>query len=683
MNCLSKHWLTAACLLQIVWCLGCPSAPPPTEVGTNSSSGSQSNTTAGVSTETATAPATAAPEEAAASVAKTGSAGGELEAASVMLEPFTPPTLEELNATAMWVDRPVENALALLRKFQAEHPSQTTAEQALALENKSPDDNRRILDGLGRLPDNDAEVDWEATFNLLSTMNINAMNPLLASSIADADLAGFTGLALTTIDWNMRTFADDSIIKNWQTSADRLVEKMVLRDDLTWTDGTPVTAHDVVFSFQQIMNPKIIVPAVRSGPDQLKWVHAYDDHTVVIFHKESLATNEQNLSFPIIPKHYFESTIPSDTTLRTSEPHAKYEQLPVTCGPYQVVKYTRDEEILLERRPEWFEKNGQRIRDKPYFKSIRMKIITDDNTALLALNAGQIDSLELRPEPWMTQTTDAEFYKSNTKTFGTEWSFSYIGWNNNRPWFTDARVRRAMSFAIDHQEMLTNICYSLYEPGQGVFHPSSWMAPRHMPTPYTQDLDKAEELLAEAGWADTDDDGILDKEINGQRVKFEFALQFGAGSKVAERICGMVSENLNQIGISCTVKPTEFTKLQDDAKKHNFDAMCAGWGSGADPDTSENLWTTKALQTDGRNYVSYSNPEVDQLFEAGKREFDPEKRAEIYRKIALLIWDDQPYTFLYFRSAMYAFNKQVRGYMYSPRGPFHYSPGFGSLWKIK
>jgi peptide/nickel transport system substrate-binding protein len=240
-----------------------------------------------------------------------------------------------------------------------------------------------------------------------------------------------------------------------------------------------------------------------------------------------------------------------------------------------------------------------------------------------------------------------------------------------------------MSYAINHDELLKNICYNLYAPGQGIYHPTAWMAPNPMPAPYKQDLGKAEDLLAQAGWTDTDNDGILDKVIDGKRVKFEFSLQYGSGAKVAERICGMVAENLKQIGISCNVKPTEFTVLQADAKKHNFDAMCAGWGSGADPDDSDNLWTTKALKNGGRNYVQYSNPKVDELFEAGKREFDRAKRADIYRQIEMILWEDQPYTWLYYRSSMYAFNKSLRGYMYSPRGPFHYSPGISSIWKAR
>lgn len=663
---LCRRWMALGGVVLGVWVAGCDSAPSTPPTNTTASSATPTAPTTPASVTAAATPAAIAPEE-------TGP----------LLEPFTPPSQAELDAGAKWFDQPVEDAMELLRQYQTAHPSKTSVAEALALENNTPVENSRILEGLGRLPAADDEVDWEATFNQHSTMNVNGMNPLLASSIADQDVMGLTGVGLTSVDWTMRPFAVRDVVKTWQTSQDRTLDKFVLRDDLTWTDGTPVTAHDFAFTFQAIMNPQVMVPAIRSGVDQLKWVHAYDDHTLVIFHKESLATNVGNISFPIIPKHLFEKSIPGDPTLTKSPEHLKYEESPVTCGPYRVVKFERDKEVIMERRPEWFEKDGKRIRDKPYFKTFRLKIIADDNTALLALKNGEIDTLELRPEPWVSLTSGPEFYGKNTKVFGDEWSFSYIGYNTKSNYFSDVRVRKAMSCAIDHEQMIKNICYGLYAPSQGIYHPTAWMAPMKMPTPYQQDQEKADELLTEAGWTDSDDDGVLDKMINGQKVKFEFTLKFGAGSKVAERICGMVSQNLSDLGIRCIVKSTEFTVLQKDAREHNYDAMCAGWGSGADPDDSDNLWTTKALATGGRNYTQYSNPKVDKLFEDGKREFDRDKRAEIYRQIHLQLWEDQPYTWLYYRSAMYAFNKSVRGYMFSPRGPFHYSPGIGSIWKAK
>ena len=142
----------------------------------------------------------------------------------------------------------------------------------------------------------------------------------------------------------------------------------------------------------------------------------------------------------------------------------------------------------------------------------------------------------------------------------------------------------------------------------------------------------------------------------------------------------MLKENLDRIGVSCTVRPLEFTVLTDREIKHQFQAAFGGWGTGTDPDTSENLYSTEAAKN-GRNLGSYSNPEVDRLFREGKTEFDRAKRAAIYGKIDLLLWEDQPYTWLYFRPSLFAFNKKLRGYVFSPRGPYHYSPGIDNIWK--
>ena len=108
----------------------------------------------------------------------------------------------------------------------------------------------------------------------------------------------------------------------------------------------------------------------------------------------------------------------------------------------------------------------------------------------------------------------------------------------------------------------------------------------------------------------------------------------------------------------------------------------AGWGTGTDPDTSKNLWTTNAY-SNGRNFVGYSNTEVDKLYDEGAKELDLQKRKAIYQQIDKLIWEDEPYTFLYYRSSLWAFNKRLRGYGFSPRGPFAYHPGFASVWVKK
>ena len=127
----------------------------------------------------------------------------------------------------------------------------------------------------------------------------------------------------------------------------------------------------------------------------------------------------------------------------------------------------------------------------------------------------------------------------------------------------------------------------------------------------------------------------------------------------------------------CHVRVTEFTALTQLELEHKFDAALGGWGTGTDPETTENIFGTGKE----RNFGQYSNPDVDKLYEQGRGEFDREKRAAIYAKIHELIYADQPYTWLYYRNSFYGFNKSLRGYMFSPRGPYHYNPGISGLWK--
>jgi len=588
---------------------------------------------------------------------------------------FLPPSLADLDRDAKWIDRPVKQGLAVLREQQAKEPVLASVAEALALRNDSPEANAKILSALGRLPEPGA-ADSSARLDRHVTGDLSSTNPILISSSAEFDILGLTGFGLFSFDRALEPFASAETVVSWQTSADGLYDRIVMRDDLVWSDGTPITAHDIAFTYRVIMDPRVPVPAVRSGTDQLKGVHAYDDHTLVFFHKEPLATNIWNINFPVLPRHIYASTWEEDPTLKDSPEHVALEEKPVCGGPYEILARKRGQEIVLRRRDNWSTFQGKVVREPPYFRDVRFRIIEDPNTALLALKSGEIDEMILQPEQWTTQTVDDGFYELNTKATAPEWVSFHFAWNIDEPFFADRRVRRAMSYAFDHDRMLEKICLGLYQPCAGNFPPGSWMAGTKPLVPYKQDLDKAETLLDEAGWSDHDNDGIRDKEIDGQLVPFEFTMLVNQQPfRIA--ICTLLKENLEQSGVIVNVRPVEVTALQEMMQKRTFQACLSGWGSGTDPDTSENIWKTGEM----RNYSGYSNPEVDRLFAEGRRELDRSRRGEKYARIQEILYDDQPYTWLFWRNSFYGFSKSLRGYVFSPRGPFHYSPGSGSLWK--
>jgi len=600
------------------------------------------------------------------------------------------PELAKLLKDNKWLDKPVVDSTELMKQRQEKEKALASVQEVLSLKNSSNDINLKIRSAMGRLAANDKSIDFNGTWNRHTAGDVKSTNPIMISSSAEFDVSGLTSFGLMGFDWTFTPFASKDTVVSWQTSENGLYDKVVMRDDLVWSDGKKITAHDVEFSYRVIMSSKVPVPAVRSGTDQLQGVKAYDDQTVVYFHPDPLATNVWNVNFPVLPKHVYENSVADDPTLSTSKYHVSKDENPVTGGSYVITKRVRGQEIVLERRDSYHTVNGKQVRDIPHFKHIRFAIIQDPSTALLSMKKGDIEEMQLTPEQWKEQTNDGDFYGKNTKVYDIEWVYFYFGWNSRSPFFRDARVRRAMSLAFDHAEMMERHRKGMDEQSQGIFHRTSPWSPEKLPAAYKQDLDEAEDLLASAGWKDTDGDGVLDgmvfldPEFDGQleevtRMPFEFTI---AVSNRTDRIalCELLRENLDQIGVVCKVRPVEFTVLQQMARDHKFHAQFAGWGTGTDPDTSENLWTTKAIDS-GRNYVAYSNPEVDKLFQDGKYELDLGKRREIYRKIHMKLYKDQPYTWLFFRNAYFAFNKSLRGYNFSPRGPYSYGPGESTIFK--
>jgi len=609
-----------------------------------------------------------------------------------LLEPFDPPTLEELEKKVEWIDQPVLDSLELLRQRQEKEPVLATVEEALQLRNTSKENNEKILSALGRAaPADGTGADFEETIVRHIGGDVRSTNPMMISSSAEFDIEGLTGVGFFGFDWSFRRFALKESVVSWQSSKDGMYDKLVMRDDMTWADGEPITAHDVEFSFKVIMSEKVPVPAVRSGTDQLKAVKAYDDHTVVFFHKEPLATNQWNVSFPIIAEHKYEKSIHEDPTLQRSPYHVELDADPVVGGAYVITKRVRGQEIVLQRRESYYMHKGKQVRTKPYWKEVRMKVIPDPNTMLLVLKRGEIDEAMISPVQWVNRTTGDDFYANNTKAYGLEWVYFYFGWNCKSPYFSDKRVRQAMAYAYDHDQMIEVIREGLDEKCTGIYHHTSRWAPTKEDREAflkerkykfsgeyksSQDYDKAEALLEEAGWVDHDRDGIRDKEIEGRYVPFQFTI-ITSQTPGSIRVCKLLSRNLDRIGIICNVRPMEYTVLQDRSRRHRFHAMFGGWGTGVYPDTSENIWKSGA----GRNYVNYADERADEIFKKASRELDEDKRRQMFAELHMILWEDQPYTWLFFRNSYYGFNKRLRGYVFSPRGPYHYGPGFSSIYK--
>ncbi|MFP6621314.1 MAG: ABC transporter substrate-binding protein, partial [Pirellulaceae bacterium] len=280
------------------------------------------------------------------------------------------PPLEKLLSENEWLSKPVLNSLDLMRERQAREAKEakpTSIAQMHKLKNTSLANNLKIRSALGLLAAVDgSDVQYDATWNRHTGADVKSTNPLMISSTAEFDVAGLLGFGLFGFDWTFAPHGSEDSITNWETSKNGLYDKVTLRDDLLWSDGTPITAHDIAFSYKVIMTSKVPVPAVRSGTDQLLGVKAYDDHTVVFFHPDPLATNVWNIMFPVIPKHVYKDSVADDPTLQTSAYHVEKDEKPVTGGAYVLTKRVRGQQIVLERRKSFHTVNGSQVRDIPH-----------------------------------------------------------------------------------------------------------------------------------------------------------------------------------------------------------------------------------------------------------------------------------------------------------------------------
>ena len=304
-----------------------------------------------------------------------------------------------------------------------------------------------------------------------------------------------------------------------------MIDKIVLRDDLTWSDGKPITAHDFEFLVQGRHDRRRAGARGATEPIKIKWVEAYDDHTLVYSSRSRSRPTPNTANFPSSQAHLREVDCRRSDDGRSRVPHATRRSSGRRRDRTSWSSGVRNQEFVVRRRESYYMHNGKQVRPSRISTKSAFKVIEDFNTALLALKGGQIEEMELRPEQWVTQTNGDDFYARNTKVTALEWTEFHFGWNMKSPFFDDKRVRQAMAYAFDYNELLEHdLPRPLSTRATGTFHPTAWMFPKNGPQPYHQDFDKAEDLLDEAGWTDTDGDGIRDKEINGQRVPFEFTL---------------------------------------------------------------------------------------------------------------------------------------------------------------
>jgi peptide/nickel transport system substrate-binding protein len=469
--------------------------------------------------------------------------------------------------------------------------------------------------------------------------------PFLADDTSSGSICALVYNGLTKVDKDLDIVGD--LAESWEISDGGLTITFRLKRNVLWHDGVPFTADDVKFTFDTILDPAAGCPYI-SGYSDIKEIRVIDPYTVRFLYSRPYAPALLKLGMGIIPRHLFKDV----RDIRKSP----YARSPVGTGPYKFSKWENGHFIILEANKEYFE-------HVPGIKRYIYKIIPDQSVQFLELVAGDVDSMDLNPYQFFYRSDTRQFRESIEKYRYLAHSYTYIGYNLKDPLFGDKNVRQALSCAINKKEIIDAVLLGLGEPCTGPFLKTTPYYDDEAPG-YGYDPLKAAKLLRDAGWKDTDGDGILDR--NG--IEFRVKLATNQGSQVREDVATIVQSQWAALGIRADIQVVAWSAFLDQfVNKKNFQAVILGWTIPVDPDIYA-VWHTGSAKPGGLNFVSYSNKRVDELIEAGRREFSPEKRREIYREAHRLIAEDAPYTFLFFPYATPAVNKRFKGIEPAPAG---------------
>lgn len=475
------------------------------------------------------------------------------------------------------------------------------------------------------------------------------LNPFTATDFHAQVLCGLIFESLIERD-NETLEPKPRIAESWEIAPDRMTYTFHLRKDAKFSDGRPLTADDVKFSFDTLMNPATNAPHLRNYYEDVAACETPDPYTVKFTCKKVYFKHLFTLGeLPVLPKHIYA------TGDFNQHPNNRN---PVGSGPYLFEKWDTGQQIVLVRNENYW-------REKPRIKKMVFKVITNSDAAFQELvqhGLDTMDPLSMTEELWTTRATEPKFEAEFNKLTYLDSGYRYIGWNMRKPQLQDKRVRQAFTMLLDRETILRELMHGLGAVSSGPFFLDVPENDKGI-QPWPFDPARAKTLLDEAGWKDTDGDGVRDKD--GQSLQFE--LMFTSGVTVHEQVATVFQEELAAAGVKMNIRQLEFASLLQSVYEHSFDAIMMAWSASPDPDPYQIFHSSQAVER-GSNHVGYSNPEADQIMEQARTEFDRQKRIAMYHRFHAIIHEDQPYTFLFFRKAKVAVDKRFQNLKVYPYG---------------
>jgi peptide/nickel transport system substrate-binding protein len=462
------------------------------------------------------------------------------------------------------------------------------------------------------------------------------LNPVLASDSASQDIISLVFNGLVKFDENLNIIGD--LAEKWDISKDGKIITFYLKKGIKWHDGVEFTARDVKFTYDMFMAPDTKT-AYRSLFEPIEKVEIVNDYELKVYYKFTFAPALQYWGTAIIPEHILKGK-----DINTAD----FNRNPIGTGPYKFLNWKTSQQIELIANKNYFE-------GEPYISKYIYRIIPDQSVQFMEMLAGGIDEMALTSELYVGKANEPEFLKNFNKYSISSFSYVYIGYNLLNELFKSKNVRKALSYAINKDEIIKGVKRGLAKKITGPFIPGSW-AYNDNAESYDYNPEKAKQILKNDGW-NLKEDGYLYKD--GKR--FEFILITNQGNKEREEIATIVQQQLGLIGIKVNIRILAWsTLITEFIDKKKFDAIVLGWNISQDPDCYD-IWHSSKTKEGEFNFISYKNEEVDRLVKQGRETFDIEKRKAIYKKIHKIIADDSPYTFLYSPFALPAVHKRFHG----------------------
>ena len=475
--------------------------------------------------------------------------------------------------------------------------------------------------------------------------------PFIAADSASHKISGFIYEGLLKYDKNLNLTGN--LAQSWQISEDGLSITFKLKKGITFSDGTPFTAHDVLATFKAITNPETPTP-YAGDYTQVETAEVLDDHTFKVTYPEPFAPALSSWTLSILPKHLLEAAPLAENSLKES---------PVGTGPYTLHTWQRGQHAVLKANPNY--RKGE-----ANISARRIRQIPDVDTQFLELQAGNLDMMGLKPLQFTRGTNNKKFTNNFSKYKYLGSGYTYMGYNLKNPLFENANVRTALSYAVNREEIVNGVLLGQGLPLANPFKPGTWAFNENI-KPHAYNPKKAKKMLSEAGWEDTDADGILDKTINGEKQNFSFTVVTNQGNQLRQLTAELIQKSLAEVGIEMNIRIQEWsTFIENTIHKKDFDAFILGWSLTPEPDPYDIFHSSKQGEREF-NIVGFENAEADEMMEKARRTFDQSERKEYLDRFQEIIHAEQPYMFLYAPYSLVTVHKRIKNIEEAPAGIGH------------